>query len=493
MSETELFSALGIILILCVLDWRLGIALSLTIGFLQDVFRKLLPGEPVYCTVLVGAGILASYLGAYRRGIPLNFKAIHAWNKSLRLPITVFILLVLVQSGAALIKTGSPIIAGIGLLAYLAPLPAILLGYRFSRNERDIVRFARVYLVVSLAMLTGVYFSYWGYDWGILRSVGETQFIYSTEGQLVLHSGFLRSAENAAWHAATAVCLIVMLLLISRRGGQLQWAAGLMALFLLGALLLTGRRKFLVEILLFIALYATLLMWYRKGTTKLAYVLGAMTATAFAVYVYFTPASLENGMESYYQRSLNAQQEATGRVKLMTLESFQYVIAQNGVFGSGAGTGSQGAQYFGGGATIVGGAAEGGLGKVLAELGVPGLVMLFWLAIGLARYVYAILNYVKSGDPIRARLAYGLLAFIVANSMVYVIAHQIFGDVFVLLILGFCLGFLLSIPRMNNTPALTRRRHELLIQGPAMRAAGIRMAPAQEKPLLSGSNPDSRH
>ena len=33
------------------------------------------------------------------------------------------------------------------------------------------------------------------------------------------------------------------------------------------------------------------------------------------------------------------------------------------------------------GAPLVGGAAEGGLGKIIAELGLPGLVLIIWLAL----------------------------------------------------------------------------------------------------------------
>jgi hypothetical protein len=485
MTEAEAFLLVGVGLIFCLLDWRLGVSLSLIAGFMQDVLRKLLPGEPVYLTVLVGVFVIVTCIGAYRRGVPLNFKLIHAWNKSLRLPINLFIVLVLIQSGIAFIRTGSLIIAGIGLVAYLAPLPAILLGYRFSRSEFDIVKFAKVYLTISLLMICGVYLSYMGYDWDILRSVGEGLFIYSAaEGKLTLYSGFLRSPEIAAWHAATSTCLIILLLLIRRRSAIVLVAAGLVSLFLLGALLLTGRRKFLVEIILFIGIYAVFLTWFRKGTTKLAYAIIVMIVVGSFSYLYFVPKQVDSGVASYYQRGLSVQKDAAERLSVMTVDSFQYVIARNGYLGAGAGTGSQGAQYFGGGADLVGDAAEGGLAKVLAELGVPGLILLLWLAISLIRYLHSILKHVKSGDPTRARMTYGLLAFQAANTFVYVIAHQVFGDVFVLIILGFCLGFMLAVPRMSMAATAARPRYQILsqrlIKGEAASGVAPRQIAAQE-------------
>jgi hypothetical protein len=465
MTEVELFFIVGMGLLVCLLDWRLGVSLTLVMGFMQDVLRKMVQGEPVYLTVLVGAFALMTCLSAYRRGVPLNFKLIHAWNRSLRTPINIFIILVLVQSGVAFARTGSPIIAAIGLIAYLAPLPAVLLGYRFSRNERDIIKFAKVYLTVSLLMISGVYLSYMGYDWVTLNSVGEGLFIYSaTEGKLMLYCGFLRSPEIAAWHAATSICLIVLLLLMRRRSVIVISAAGLASLFLLGALLLTGRRKFLVEIILFIAIFAVFLTWFRKGTTKLAYAMMVMIAVGFCGYVYFVTTQVETGVSSYYQRGLSVQNDVTERVSGMTIDSFRSVLAQNGVWGSGAGTGSQGAQHFGGGDSMVGLSAEGGLAKVLAELGVPGLAMLLWLVIALLRYLQAIVRHVKQDDPTRARMTYGLLAFLVANSFVYVVAHQVFGDVFVLIILGFALGFILSVPRLSMQPAGGLARYQLISQ-----------------------------
>jgi hypothetical protein len=45
-----------------------------------------------------------------------------------------------------------------------------------------------------------------------------------------------------------------------------------------------------------------------------------------------------------------------------------------------------------------------------------------------------------------ARLAYGLVAFLIANLAVFSVATQLFGDLFVLLILGTIAGFFLATP-----------------------------------------------
>jgi hypothetical protein len=45
-------------------------------------------------------------------------------------------------------------------------------------------------------------------------------------------------------------------------------------------------------------------------------------------------------------------------------------------------------------------------------------------------------------------LAYGLVAYLIANAAVFSVATQAFGDLFVLLMLGWATGFLLALPRI---------------------------------------------
>ena len=456
MTDLEVYALIIIALAICFANWRVGVLVCVAIGFLQDPVRKVMPGEPVFFTALVGAPLVITLLGAHVRKVRISFRPINSWNNVLRTPLTLFIFLVLIQSIAAGIKTGNPMVAGIGALSYLAPLPAVLLGYQFSRSGREIVKVARSYLLGAILMTSGVYLAYAGYDWKILKQVGEGLFIYSQErGRLDLFSGFFRSPEIAAWHAATAVCLLVLLSLAVRRNTTLKLGAGALVVFLLGAILLTGRRKFLVEIFLFALIYFLLLIWFRRTAIKSAFlfrsavVLASGLAFGAVIYMYAATDQNETEIRPYYERGVSVRNDVTERVSVMTLESFQYVIEQNGLLGSGAGTGSQGVQHFGG--TTTGASAEGGLAKVLAELGIPGLLLLLWVTVSLARYMWSIIRYItdlKDVDPSLAKLIFGLVAFLLTNGFVYVIAHQVFGDPFILIILGFFTGFIVAMPKM---------------------------------------------
>jgi hypothetical protein len=461
MSDLEVYFLISIAFGICFVNWRTGVLMCVVVGFLQDPLRKIMPNEPVYFTALVGGALAVTFLGARFHNVRLSFKPIHAWNSVLRTPLALFIGLVLIQSVAGFIRTGSAIVAAIGTVAYLAPLPAILIGYQFSRTDRDVQKFIALYVVFSVLMVSGVYLSYAGYAWQSLKQVGEGLTIYDpTLGKIVLHSGFLRSPEIAAWHGASAACLLVLMSIAVRRKAILRCAAGSLVLFVIGALVFTGRRKFLVEVVLFIAIYGTLLLWFSKrirSTVLWRSLLLAAGGLAVALMAYASISSDEyyEQIRPYYQRGLMVQGEAGSRLSNNTFESFQYVIARNGVLGSGAGTGSQGSQYFRGEDDIVGGAAEGGLGKVLAELGVPGLLLLLLVVVSFGRYLWSIIRYIKDTkelDPVLAKLAFGFMAFLFTNGFVYMIGHQVFGDPFVLIMLGFFLGFVIATPRMNIAP-----------------------------------------
>lgn len=470
MGEYALLIIAGVGLILCLSDWRLGFLLCVLVGCLQDPIRKVIPGEPIYITSGIIAYLAATCLGAYLKGVRFSLRPIHAWSDVLRAPLNLFFVLVVIQSCVTFIRFGNPVLAGIGILAYTTPVPGILLGYHFARREKETYKFIKFYLFLNVIMIFGVYLSYAGFDWTVLRSVGEGLVVYSpiTGKELPLRAGFFRAPEIAAWHAATSICFLVILFMSLVGHRSLKWATGGLILVFWGALLFTGRRKFIMEIFVFLCAYGGLLILLRSKASKTArtsFLLMIGMGVAAMGYVFLVPDEFKAGIDPYYERGATVKVDATDRASLMTVESFNWVLERNGPWGSGAGTGSQGAQHFGGGADIVGGAAEGGVAKVMAELGLPGIALLIWLALSLANYFWAIIKDVRRLEFAQASLTYGLVAMLVANAFVFVTAHQIFGDLFVLSLVGFLIGFILAAPRMGaaylwppegSAPALRR-------------------------------------
>ena len=227
---------------LCLHDPRAGLLLTMLAGFAQEPLRKVVPGEPLYLTVLAVIFVAATLTGLWMRGAPLNLRMLYAHNPLLRTPLLAFIGLVLIQSMIAFVKTGNPVIAGIGLLAYLTPFATILLGYYLMRSEEDFRRYARFYVVACLLMISGVYLSVLGFDWQVLKAVGVGLFAYAPEGGILdLHSGFFRGSELAGWHGAAGICLLILLFVVWKQGWSgKSWFTGLLIMFVVVAIVFTA-------------------------------------------------------------------------------------------------------------------------------------------------------------------------------------------------------------------------------------------------------------
>jgi len=449
-------AALAVAAALSLFNYRRGMFLCLVVGFFQEPIRKLVPGEPVYFTMMVGLLMATTFIGAKLRGFPLTFRPIHAWNGILRTPLNLFIAAVLVQCMVAYIITESLVIPGIGLIGYLAPLPALLLAYYFAGDLEQIYTFFKWYIILCMLMLSGIYLSRLGFDWQVLKAVGPGLRIYGNTklGYIDLPPGFFRAPEIAAWHGGAAICLLIVLA-VSRGNRGLYWLAGILIPLALMAVIFTGRRKILLEIVMFVLIYGGLLSHFRRGGAKLTamILLLGVGGWFFATQTDYGATMIFTDINPYFDRQSSLQQNISDRFMTMTVDAFGEVIEHNGFLGSGAGTGSQGAQHFGGGGELVGSSAEGGIGKVLAELGVPGLMLFLFLLVRFGCYHWSIVKTSRAWDFQTASLVYGMTAFLAANAVIFVSAHQVFGDPFVLLMLGWLLGFTLATPWLDKEAA----------------------------------------
>jgi len=467
---------------IALIDWRKGLVAMIVVAFLQDPARKLELTRPVYFTLLVGIVFAVAYLRAQMqtRFVPSQ---IPGWKHFLRTPFTLLLVLLAAQAVNGLVLYGNPVIVGIGALSYLAPLPALLAGYHFAlkRGQSGIEGWLMWYLVAALIMLPSILLEYAGVEWEVLGDVGEGFSMFQEDTVLTAHSGFFRASEMAAWHTATAVC--VLLLLSSMRRISMKRMVAVVGIIaaLLAIGILTGRRKIFVEITFFVSIYVALLAYFGKGGVKLAVgaVVGGILSYVFvAMWVSDSPSALagQNDMrfQRYAERSATVGYGVSDRFIDLGLEPVQWAIEGYGWLGGGLGIASQGAQHFGGGAAVFGGAGEGGLGKITAELGVPGLAIALWFCFAALRYGWHVLVFVSQRSTPVARLAYGLGAFLVANLAVFTVATQLFGDLFVLLILGLVAGFFLA------TPVLAERQQ-------ALRSAPREPAPSPQARIVPGA------
>lgn len=444
----NLILIIGIISLgLCLADWRKGMFVCIAAGFLQDPIRKIIPGEPVYLSALAVVFVIAIIFGfILQRGF-ISFEPIHSWYGVLRAPLYLFIGLVLIQAGFTIVRFGKPILALIGTISYLTPIPALFVAYYYPNNVEDIQKLAVFYIAICILAASGVYLDYFGFHLPLLRQVGPGLTIYDFGMILKPYPGFLRSPEVMAWHTAAGSCILVILFMMTNKL-EIRFGCVISILFLIIAGILTGRRKILIQVILFLTFYGFLIMYSQQNVRKLftygILLIGIVTILALITLL---PQERLSTFNPYWQRGMTVFSDAPNRFEKLGMGSIKWAFHRGGIFGKGAGTGSQGAQHFGGGTLLVGGSSEGGLGKIIVELGVPGLILVLWIVAAFTLYFWRIIKRVQIEDRQLTVLTYGFIAFLAASIPMFIVASQAYGDPFVLLTLGWISGSILSAPR----------------------------------------------
>jgi hypothetical protein len=464
--EIAIVLVLSVTLAAALASWRIGLLVTIAIGFLQDPLRKVTEHEPVFLTGLVALSFAVVLLVAAVQGILPRPWLVYGWAGWFRRPVLSFLVLIVAQAMHTLVRFGTPTLALIGLGGYLTPIPAAWIGYRYARNVDRVRTFLLLYALLAATVSSGVLLSFLGYDWSVLRQVGSGLVVFSQGMRLEVHPGFWRSPEVAAWHAAAAVCYLVLLWTLTRQIAGKALIAGLIA-YLLGVGALTGRRKMLVETVVFVAVYGALLLYSRRGAPRLA-------GLAVAVGIVGAVLTLDvieqpwGQFDAYLRHGTSGFVDAPQRLQVLGLGSVGWAIRRHGVLGVGAGAGTQGAQHFGGGSMLVGGTAEGGLGRVATELGLPGLLVLGWFTVAVGHLTWRSMRSRLDVSGQDAAVKCGLAAFLAANAVTFLVASQVYGDLFVQLLLGWTLGLLVAslrerrwsvvVPRLLSNSNLKRTR-----------------------------------
>ena len=437
-------------------NWRLGMLVCILTGFLADPARKLMTDQPVYMAVIVGvifATVILSFI--FRNGL-IDLGKIHFWRNALSKPFHIFLLWLLYEAIVSLLNYQNPMIAAIGMLSYLGPFPAFIIGYYYGLRAQDMQRFMKIYISVAVLMVSGIYLSYYGVDWAVLKEISRGVPMYSPytiSGYLNAYPGFYRSTEGAAWHINTTVCFIIILA-VSRKLSWPKLVVAAVIILLVGAGMMTGRRKLLVEILNFVCLYTAILFYFRHGAGRLAGIsllIVALVAGGITFGGYGNLSDIDEQYRPYIYRGMTVFGEIDERFHLSGVRMVEWALDRYGLLGGGLGVASQGTQHFGGGASVFGGSGEGGLGKIVAELGVPGLLIIIWMMGSIFSYSWKMMKIVSKYKSPLTPLFYGLFSFLCVNILSFIIATQIYGDMFVLLILGWVVGFFAALAQVIIT------------------------------------------
>ncbi len=440
---------LGVVLaIVCYRDWRLGLFVVITAGIVQDPLRKLVPGEPVMLVTVVLAylGMVAMGFLA-RHGLPSPQRLLAAYP-SLARPFVFFVVVVAAHVLLTLLRYQTPALAGIGTVAYLAAPLALLLGINFQLYDRRGALLFSVYCGLVSAFALSIYASYLGVESPLFDQVGVGIKAYTEYGVLALHSGLFRSPDIAAWHAAAAAALLFAFAV----GASSPWRRLLLlvaVVMLIVAGMLTGRRKMLGLMVLYASIFGFLVLHFRmraRGALTSLVLFGGVALT-LAVEV-ASSVGLVAGIDPYVERFATVFGDAYRRLVDVGWNSVVSAWGQSGVLGQGAGVVSQGSQHFDVHRDFSSGSAEGGLGKVVIELGLIGLAVVTWLLVAVIGAFWGALRRVSDAPAHYSALVYGCAAFLIANLPVFFVAAQVFGDPFVLVMLGIMASNVLVVSMM---------------------------------------------
>ena len=437
---------LGLAAAVTIMDWRRGVPLLVLTGVLQDPARKLTPNQPVAMTMSVIVIYLAIMIASQSRlqralgEFTKRFSGIWA-----AFGIAFFFIALAAVNGLITNGVGLWRVPMISLFIYLAPLPAVLIGYVYVDREETLYRFVTLYSIVTSIALVGTVMEYLRMDSRVLGMVKQTgdYLRYLPGMEIRMLSGFYRGPDIMAWHAATLTCLaIAMVVRAGIRRSALWWAA--VASWGCFHAIISGRRKAIY----FIAVFAAVFVWRYFRQLKTQHVIGFAVAALAIAFVVHQVASHEQS-SVYTRAALTTQQEVTERLEGGLLDT----IRQFGYLGAGLGVATQGAYHVtDDSAQVVTGWQEGGLGKLAVELGVPGLLAVAFLV---WRVFFTMNRIARFPDlPGTAQVARAMLfALIIANILNFAASAQAYSDPVLTLLTAFFAGCLFATSKLDEQPA----------------------------------------
>lgn len=446
-----LFLFAGLILSLLSDDWKSGILWTIAIGFCQDPIRKFTPGQPSLMVGLVLIAFLMCVLLIYQDRGRFDLRYLFWTSPQLLDLIPFFAILLIAQSANSLSRFGSPVLMAIGLSFYVAPLIALWVGFHLGRDLYFFRRVLVFYLILSSIFALTVLLDFRGVDIPAFKEVGSGILITFEGSSKSGASGLWRTSEIASWHLAAAACFCIILTFSDREPGW-QILYILVAVVFSFLSVTTGRRKSQVLIVAFLGIY--LLIFSRQASSAsreriIMSVLGGV-GISFAVVSTLLLDLLGSNFDIFLDRASTSADGLGERLQSQGLNALLQGFEVGGGFGLGLGAGTNLGNFNAGAnrASIdsLGFVAEGGGGRLVVELGIPGILLIGWILFAFVQLLWRNFRLIRYLPSEEIALVTGALSFGLANIIFFFSAAQLYTDPFILIILGLSVGSILSVP-----------------------------------------------
>jgi len=424
-------------------NWRLGIALLIIVGSLQDPVRKITPGAPAYMVLSflpVWIGIIIGVVSA--REWP--WKAFGTIHPKVQSRMRLF--------GAALILATVVVfqygfmawtVAAIGLFSYMVPMLTLMIGFAYARSSFDISRMIIFYCLVTAVMLGGGVLEVLNIfpEWQALgtSTLGMHWIRHVSYGHMIeLIAGFYRSPDIMGWHAASLSMFSLTMVLYGKAGPRWFWL--MLACWGAFCVFISGRNKMISMTVVWIIAVA-LLHIYIGRTGRVVTMALAGGLLAFSVLLVSGKLGLNEDYNLYATQlaggSLVERLEKTGTAGVLQ------TYYQSGFWGKGIGTAAQGIQHLG--LPIQRSWQEDGASKLLVELGVIGFCVALLLAWATFKATLNTIRYSRAKNVL-SPLQLGLSGFVIANIANFIISHQVYNDGLIMVMVAMTLAMMLASP-----------------------------------------------
>ena len=423
-------------------DWRRGWLMAILCGVLQDPARKLTTGTPVIMSISIVA-IYVAVLFAGQSTLQKEGREFSRRFSGLFGTLIFFFIFLFLAAINGLFTFGldqwkAP---AMSFFLYLAPMPAVIIGYAFLQREEQLYGVFKFYAVVTSIAMIGTPLEYFRVPWRALGTVaiGENmRFI--TGFNIRMLSGFYRGPDIMGWHAAL-LTMIGITMTIRIRSMRSAWVWMLVSGWGFLNCLMSGRRKAIYMIAVFAA--AFLWRYFRRLST--AQMLSFGLVGIVMVFV-ATRVSQDEESSVYTRGAYTTQEEVWQRLE----GGLSGTVDQAGIMGAGLGTATQGVYHVLREDSVTTlGWQEGGLGKLAIEMGVPGLLSVALL--GLTMILTMMKISAHSDVPGSSQLARAaLFGIIAANIVEFLVSAQAYSDPVLTLLTAFFVGCMFATAALDE-------------------------------------------
>jgi len=444
--------------------WRNGIIFIFICIYLEDVIRRIIPGQPPQVMLIKDSLLFITYFAFFITLVIINNKKPFAlWKPPFLTGFLLFVGWCLVGSFNPNIP--NPLFPIIGLRSYLWYAPLFFLGYYMFNSEEKLLRFCRILVYTAIPLFIFSIYQYIFFDKAdvLIRPFERSHQIHSfswvERGVVMKISSFFGTDQRYAMFSMFLFFLGMAIYSTSKKNRILLLST--LSAFL-GVVISGSRAAFGLSVIGFILFFVlitpigrrekksfSLYLWGGNRITRFGLVLFVVLICILSIYTIGGDIGIFQASAFYF-----AIEERIPWV----IRDISGVLSGLTWLGHGTGTMSQGLHYIPGGVewyefqhTLRGGSFfESGISKIIFELGVFGFIFFyfFW-----GRLFFRIKKELKIINHTNLRsIGVSIFIFLICTLIRFsFIHHQVLGDATILIVLWFFIGVTFNLKNLKCT------------------------------------------